>query len=254
MLPEEVRRRPIVFLADPTANTRMSTVATRPVEQLTQDTGLIVTVSAAANSGQHTALMRLPTTAHRRKSTLLLTVSVIGTMKTNQSIELAKTMTPGVKSGIVATEESLLANEAVVSTSTLNALDREPMALKGLKHTRNITGTHTPIHLIKNPRIVSPIVIGSTEKNLSLRSDVREAVSALLQIGCAADRTTPTASAPTATDSTNSRQSDLIREAEPRMRESKPQATVLIALEVLHIGTGQMRRLRRRIFVMCAED
>lgn len=229
-------------------------MVTRPVGQLTQGTGLIATVSAAANLGRHTALMRLLPTAHRRKSTRLLTVSVMGTMKVNRSIGLAKTMISGVKSGMVATEESPLANEAVASTSTLNALDRELMALKGLTRTSDITSIHIPIHLMKDPPVMNPLVTGSTEKKSSPRRGVRGAVFALLQIGCAADRTIPRASAPTATDSTTSTQSDLIREAEPRTRESKIQATVLIAREVLRTGTGQMRRFRRRIFVMCAED
>lgn len=229
-------------------------MVTRPAEQLTQGTGLIVTVSAAANSGQHTASTRLPPTAHRRKSTLLLTVSVIGTMRVNLYIHIAETMMSGVKSDMVATEESPLATKAVASTTThLNALEREPMTCTGLKHTSDITSIHIPIHLIKDPRAMNPLVIGSTETKLSPRRGVREAVSALLQNGCAAGRSIPRASAPTATDSTISTQSDLIREAEPRTRESKTQATVLIAREVLHTDTGQMKRFRRRIFVTCAE-
>lgn len=181
-------------------------------------------------------------------------MSIIDTMKVNPSIDLAKTMISGVKSGMVATEESPLATEAVASTNTLNVLKREPVTCGGLKRTSDTTSIHTPIHLIKDPRVMNPLVIASTEKKLSPRRGVRGAASALLQIGCAADRTTPTASAPAATDSTTSKQSDLTREAEPRARRSKSQATVLIAREVLHTGTGQMRRFRGRIFVMCAED
>lgn len=229
-------------------------MVTRPVEQLTKGTGLIATVSAAASSGRHIALMRPPTIAHSRRSTPILTVSVIGTTKENQSIDLAKTMITGVKSGMVATEESLLATKAVASTTTLNDLRREPMTCTGLKRTSDITSIHTTIHLIKDPRVMNPLVIGSTERKLSPRRGVRGAASALPQIGYAAGRTIPTALAPTARESTNSKQSDLTREAEPHARESKSQATVLIAREVPNTDTGQMSRLRKRIFGMCAGD
>jgi len=230
---------------------------TQPVEQLTQVTGLIATASAAANFGQHTASMRLPPTTHSRKSTHL-TVNVIGTMRVNRFNDLVMTMIPCMRSGMIAKEESPSARETAASTSTtLNDLSREPMTCGGPKHTSDITGIHTAIHLTKDPRVMTLIVIGSAEPKLSLRRTVRtvrEAASALLQTGCAADRTIPTASAPTATDSTNFRRSELTREAELRTRESKSQATVLIARAAFRTGTGRMRKPKRKIFVMCAED
>lgn len=95
---------------------------TQPVGQLTQGTDLIVTVSAAASFGQHTASMR-PPTARSGKSTGILATSVMGMSKTSQSTETAKMMISGVMNGTVAREESPSANETVASTNTpLNAL------------------------------------------------------------------------------------------------------------------------------------
>lgn len=230
---------------------------TQPVEQLTQVTGLIATASAAANFGQHTASMRLPPTTHSRKSTHL-TMNVIGTTRVNRFTDLAMTMIPCIRSGMIAKEESPSARETAASTSTtLNDLSREPMTCGGPKHTSDITGIHIAIHLTKDPHVLYLIVIGSTETKLSLRRTVRtvrEAASALLQTGCAVDRTIPTASAPTATDLTNSRQDVLIREVKLRARESKSQATVLTARAAFRTGTGRMRTPKRKIFGMCAED
>lgn len=209
---------------------------TPPVEQLTQGTGLIATASAAANFDQHTALMRLPPTAHRGKNIELLIVSVIGMMKVDQSIEIAKTMIYGVKGGMVVKVES----PTVTSTSTprLNVLGRKHMNLRGLKRTSDITSIHTVIHLIKAPHAMSLIVVGSTGKMSDLRNAVRGAVFARLQAGYAA----PTASDPIVTDLKSSTQSAVPREVKASARESMSRTTVPIAREALRTGSRPMRK------------
>lgn len=159
----------------------MSIVVTQLVEKLTEGTGLFATVSAAANFGQHTASMRVPPTAHSGKSTGLLIVSVMGTTKVSQSIEIAKTTIHGANVSMVVEVES----PAVACTDTPppNVLGREPMTSRGLKRTSDITSIHTAIHLIKAPHAVSLIVVGSTGKKLDLRSAVPRAMSARPQAG-----------------------------------------------------------------------
>lgn len=179
--PEEVPRRPIVFLADPTANRRTSIVLTQLVEKLTEGTGLTATVSAAANFGQHIASMRALRTSHSGKSTGLLIVSVMGKTKVNQSIEIAKTAVHGTNVSMVIEVES----PAVASTDTLptNVLGRASTTLRGLKRTSDIISIHTAIRLIKVPHAVSRIVVGSIGKKFDLGSAVPGAVSAHLQAG-----------------------------------------------------------------------
>lgn len=217
----------------------------QPVEQLTQGTALIVTVSAAANFAQHTASMRLPPMAHSWKSTDLLIVSAMGTTKENQFIEVAKTMIHGGESGMVVRIESL----TVASTDIppLNVLGRDLVTLRGLKRTSDITSTHTAIHLIKGPHAASLIVVGSTGKKFDLRSAVTGVVFVHLQAGYVGQ----TASAPTATDSKSSIQSVPPREVRTSARENRPRPTAPIARAALRTGSAPMRR---KISGMCAED
>jgi hypothetical protein len=119
---------------------------------------------------------------------------------------------------------------------------------------RDITSIHTTIRLIKLLHGTVLIAIGSTDKKLSLASGVREAVSALLQPGCVVDRSIPTASAPTATDTTTLRRSVHTREVRLRARVSNSRATILIARAARRIGTGRTIIPRRKTFGMCAED
>jgi hypothetical protein len=95
----------------------MRAAVTRPVEQLTQDTGRIATVSAVANFGQDTASMRPPLTTHNGESRLL-TVSIIGTTRVNLLTDLLVTMTTCTRSGMAAMEESLSVKETAAITST----------------------------------------------------------------------------------------------------------------------------------------
>lgn len=154
---------------------------TQLVEKLTEGTGLIATVSAAANFGQHTASVRVPPTSYSGKSTDLLIVSVVGTAKVNQSNEIAKTTIHGAKVSMVIEVES----PAVASTDTLptNVLGRASMTLRELKRTSDIISIHTAIRLIKVPHAVSRIVVGSIGKKFDLGSAVPKGVSAHLQAG-----------------------------------------------------------------------
>lgn len=223
---------------------------TLPAEQLIRDTGLIVTVSAAASFGQHAASMRQPPTAQSRMCPSLLIVSALSTAAVNRPIAIAKMMTTGVKSGITVEEESPLTNKTVTSTSIHLIVGRETTTLKQLKSSSDITTTRTAIHQIKSRRVADLIVAGSTEKNLSRRRAAREAASALLQTGCAAGPVIPTASA---TGLARFRQGNLIHDPEMRVRESTSQATVLIARLALRTDTGLMRNPKRKISGMCAE-
>lgn len=125
--------------------------------------------------------MRVPPTSHNRKSTGLLIVSVMGTTKVDQSIEIGKKTIYGAKIGMAVEVES----PAVASTDTPppNVLGREPMTFRGLKRTSDTTSIHTATHLIKAPHTVSLIVVGSTGKRFDLRSAVPGAVSVRLQAG-----------------------------------------------------------------------
>lgn len=218
---------------------------TQPVEQLTQGTALIGTVSAAANFGQHTASMRLPPTAHSWKSTHLLIRSTVGTTKENQFIEVAKTTIHGGESDMVVRIESL----TVASTDIphLNVLGRDFVTLRGLKRTSDITSIHTAIRLRTVPHGVSLVVVGSTGKRFDLRSAVTGAVFAHLQAGYVGQ----TASAPTATDLKSSIQSVVLREVKTSARENRPRPTAPIARAALRTGSALMRR---KTFAMCAED
>lgn len=228
---------------------------THLVEQLTQGIDRIVTVSAAAKFDHHTASMSLPPTVRSEKSIgllivsiILLIVSIMGMTKVDQSIKIVNMMIHGLQSDMVATEESAAASQTVARPSTpLSIIGRELTTFKGLKRTSDITSTHTATLLIKVRRVVDLIVIGRTEKKFGLGRAVSEAVSALLQGGCAA----PTASVPTATDLMSSMQSTLIREAELPVRESNSKVTVPIAGVGLRIGLGLVKRLKMRIFAMC---
>lgn len=221
---------------------------TQLVEKLTEGTGLIATVSAAANFVQHTASMKVPLTSHNRKSTGPLIVSVMGMTKMNQSIEIGKTAVHGAKIGMVVEVESL----TVASTGTppLNVLGRESMTFRGLKRMIDITSIHTVIHLIKVPHAVSLIVIGSTGKKFDLRAAVPGAVSARLQAGCGA----PTASAPTAKGLKNFIQSADLREVKPCARESRSRPPAPTARAAPRTGSGPMRKPKGKISVMCAGD
>lgn len=213
----------------------------QPVEKLTEGTGRIATVSAAANFGQHRASMRVPPTSHSRKSTGLLSVSVMGTMKKSQSIEIAKTTIHGAMIGmVVEVERPTVASR---DTPPPNVLGREPMTFRGLKRTSDITSIHTNIRLIDVPHAVSLIVVGSTGKKFDPRSAVPGAVSARLQAGFAA----PTASAPTATDLKSSIQSAVLR-------ESRPRTTAPIVRAAPRTGSGPRRKSKGKISATCAED
>lgn len=220
----------------------------QPVEQPTQGTALIATVSAAANFGQHTASMRLPPTVHSWKSTHLLTMSTVGTTKENQFIEVAKTTMRGAESGVVVRVQSRTA--ASTDIRLLNVLGRDFVTLRGLKRTSDITSIHTAIRLRRVPHGVSLIVVGGTGMKLDLKSAVPGAVFAHLQAGYVGQ----TASAPTATDSKSSIQSVVLREVKTRARENRPRPTAPIARAALRTVLGPTRRRKRRIFAMCAED
>lgn len=152
---------------------------------------------------------------------------------------------------MVVKAESPPADETVASTSVLLIiLDRGPMMIKGLKRTSDITSIHTAIHLIKVPQAVSLIVVGGRWKKFDLRSGAPGVVFARLQAGYV----DPTASVPTATDLKSSIQSAVLREAKTGARESRPKATAPIARAALRTGSWPTRKLKGKIFAMCAED
>lgn len=221
---------------------------TQPVEQLTQGTGLIGIVSAAASFGQHIVSMRPPPTIHSWKSTALLIMSAVGTTKENQFIEVAKTTTHGGESGMVVRIES----PTVASTDIplLNVLGQDFVTPRGLKRTSDITSIHTAIPLRKVPHGVSLIVVGGTGMKLDLKSAVPGAVFAHLQAGYVGQ----TASAPIATDSKSSIQSVAPREVKPSARENRSRVIAPIARAALRTALGPTRRRKRRTFAMCAED
>ncbi|KAG6364100.1 hypothetical protein INS49_005698 [Diaporthe citri] len=185
--------------------------------------------------------MRVPRTSHNGKSIGILIVSVMGTTtKVNQPIEIAKTMIHGANVSIVVEVES--PTVASTDTSHPNVLSREPMTFRGLKRTSDIISIHTAIRLIKVPRAVSLIVVGSTGKKFDLLSAVPGAVSARLQAGCAA----PTASAPTATGLKSSIQSVVLREVKT-YRPHRPSGSPHRFRTDEEIDGEDFRDVRRRL-------